>query len=146
MIHYRCPTCRSPLESRDSEAAQKVACPTCGQRMEVPRPAKTPLPVDRDDDLPVKRRGRSRSDDIDDLPTRGSRRRNRDPDCECPNCGSTEPPYERKEMAQEGWIVLVVLLLTFFPLFFLGLLMKQSYEICWDCGYKIRKVGGITFG
>jgi DNA-directed RNA polymerase subunit RPC12/RpoP len=155
VVHYRCPSCRIPLESKDSEAGRKVQCPTCGQRMEVPWPSKKAALADRDDDEPVRprRRGyddeddrprRSRDDD-EDYDVRPTRRRLRRT-CECPNCGHVGEPYERKEMAQEGWIVLVVLLLVFFPLFFIGLLMKQTYLVCWECGYKIRKVGGVTFG
>jgi DNA-directed RNA polymerase subunit RPC12/RpoP len=94
------------------------------------------------DDRP--RRYREDEDDENQRPVRRLRRRERN--CECPNCGTVGDAYERKEIAQEGWIVMVVLVLTFFPLFFLGLLMKQNYLICRECGYKIRKLDGITFG
>jgi hypothetical protein len=118
--------------------------------MEVPWPSRR---ADQDDDRPR----RVRDDDEDDRPRRARdeddadvrpvvRRRRWDRTCECPNCGYVGEPFERKEMAQEGWIILVVLLIVFFPLFFLGLLMKQTYDVCAECGYKIRKVGGITFG
>jgi DNA-directed RNA polymerase subunit RPC12/RpoP len=154
VVHYRCPSCRIPLESKDSEAGRKVECPTCGQRMEVPWPSKQAALADRDDDEPVRPRRRADDDedhrprrfrDDDDYNARPVRRRRRSA-CECPNCGSTEEPYERKQIAQEGWILFVVFLLVFWPLCFLWLFMKQTYLVCWECGYKIRKVGGTTFG
>jgi DNA-directed RNA polymerase subunit RPC12/RpoP len=165
VLHYSCPKCQSPLESLESQAGRKVACPTCGQRMAVPWPAKKKTVVAEldEDDEPAPRRGydnypparyreddnrgrRYADDDDDDYQRPGRRLRRRERNCECPNCGAVGETYERKEIAQEGWIVLVVLLLTFFPLFFLGLLMKQNYLICRECGYKIRKLDGITFG
>ncbi len=98
---------------------------------------------DYDDDLPLVR---YRDDEDDDrpLPVRRLRRRGRV--CECPNCGAEDVPVERKEMAQEGLIVLIVLLFVFWPLFWIGLLMKQTFLICRECGFKIRKEGGMTFG
>jgi DNA-directed RNA polymerase subunit RPC12/RpoP len=134
--------------------------------MQVPWPSKNKTVVAErdDDDEPVRHRRRDDDDDPppryrddDDRPRRyrdddedhqrpARRLRRRERSCECPNCGSVGDAYERKEIAQEGWIVMVVLLLTFFPLFFLGLLMKQNYLICRECGYKIRKLDGITFG
>ena len=121
--------------------------------MEVPWPSKKSAVAERDDDDTPPRRGgyddddrprRSRDDDEDYRPIRRRRRRTRN--AECPNCGCEGDAYERKEIATEGWIVMVVLLFTFFPLFFLGLLMKQNYLICGECGYKIRKLDGVTFG
>jgi DNA-directed RNA polymerase subunit RPC12/RpoP len=120
--------------------------------MDVPRPGKPTVLADRDDDLGNRRR---RYGDDDDRPRRNSdeddnyvvrRRRKRGRTCECPNCGYEGVPYTRKEMAPEGLILLIVMLFVFFPLFFLGLLMKQEYELCEECGFKIRKVGGVTFG
>ena len=145
VLHYSCPSCRSPLESLESQAGRKVACPTCGQRMQVPWPAKNKTLVPELDEAEPVRRGRGYEDDEDyRRPARRPHRRERD--CECPNCGTVDDAYERKEIAPEGWVVLVVLLVTFFPLFFLGLLMKQNYLVCRECGYKIRKLDGITFG
>jgi hypothetical protein len=36
-----------------------------------------------------------------------------------------------------GWIVFVVLLLFFFPLCFLGLLVREEYEVCADCRARL---------
>jgi TM2 domain-containing membrane protein YozV/DNA-directed RNA polymerase subunit RPC12/RpoP len=49
VIRYSCPNCKATLESSEAEGGSKIACPTCGQRLQVPS-AKTiladPLPVD----------------------------------------------------------------------------------------------------
>ncbi|HZT82206.1 MAG TPA: hypothetical protein VFA26_18405 [Gemmataceae bacterium] len=47
-IHFRCPRCAKPLESPAHTAGQKVNCPDCGQRLQIPQPARpAPPPVNR---------------------------------------------------------------------------------------------------
>jgi DNA-directed RNA polymerase subunit RPC12/RpoP len=36
-IHYRCPRCQRSLRSPTNAAGQKVSCPNCGQRLQVPQ-------------------------------------------------------------------------------------------------------------
>jgi DNA-directed RNA polymerase subunit RPC12/RpoP len=43
-IHYHCPRCKKSLESPARMAGQKLNCPDCGQRLQVPQPAAPPLP------------------------------------------------------------------------------------------------------
>ncbi|HJT78209.1 MAG TPA: hypothetical protein VJ739_13480 [Gemmataceae bacterium] len=38
MIRYACPRCKAVLESPDRKAGQKVHCPGCGQRLQIPLP------------------------------------------------------------------------------------------------------------
>ena len=38
MIRYKCPRCKSILESPDAKAGDKVACPKCQQRLQIPMP------------------------------------------------------------------------------------------------------------
>jgi DNA-directed RNA polymerase subunit RPC12/RpoP len=45
-IHYRCPRCTRPLESPSHMAGQKLNCPDCGQRLQVPQSSLTPSPAD----------------------------------------------------------------------------------------------------
>jgi len=55
----------------------------------------------------------------------------------CPRCASQlYPRYERK-ISTAGWIVFAVLLVTFFPLFWIGLLMKENVQICPVCNLRI---------
>jgi DNA-directed RNA polymerase subunit RPC12/RpoP len=42
MIRFACPTCQSVLDSPDDSAGDKLACPRCGQRLQVPTPPAPP--------------------------------------------------------------------------------------------------------
>jgi DNA-directed RNA polymerase subunit RPC12/RpoP len=48
-IHYRCPRCQKSLVSPPKAAGQKMNCPDCGQRLQVPKqtPAATPAADNR---------------------------------------------------------------------------------------------------
>jgi hypothetical protein len=52
----------------------------------------------------------------------------------CDRCGSTARPYESTVISQAGWITFALLLVFFFPLFWIGLLMTESRIKCSDCG------------
>jgi DNA-directed RNA polymerase subunit RPC12/RpoP len=196
MISYACPKCRAFLTAHDDKAGTKHACPTCGQRLQVPAGrAKTvlgdlvgsegaasgasphpaspvaqpapqpdrPMPIGacpgcrRPLQVPRSMEGRQVScphcgvgltalpvvqeAEPAPPPRRGSRRRRRLAGFECPYCCSTYPPAVRESISQTGWILFVVLLIVFFPVCFLGLLMKEKYEVCEDCGARLGKVG-----
>lgn len=51
----------------------------------------------------------------------------------CPRCGTTQPPIIQRTISQDGWIVFALLLFFCFPLFWIGLLMKQEHRICSMC-------------
>lgn len=51
----------------------------------------------------------------------------------CPNCGTNAPPRIEEKISQGGWIMFAVLLILFFPLFWIGLLMKEKYRVCPVC-------------
>jgi RNA polymerase subunit RPABC4/transcription elongation factor Spt4 len=51
----------------------------------------------------------------------------------CPNCGTTAHPRVEEKISQGGWIVFAVLMVVFFPLFWIGLLMKEKYQVCPVC-------------
>lgn len=44
MIRYTCPRCSKSLESPVSFAGQKLNCPDCGQRLQIPQPSTPPPP------------------------------------------------------------------------------------------------------
>ena len=48
----------------------------------------------------------------------------------CPFCRADDPPVVREKVSAAGWIVLVVLIFFCFPLFWIGLLMKENYREC----------------
>ncbi len=55
----------------------------------------------------------------------------------CPRCASQLlPRYERK-ISTAGWIVFSVLLVVFFPLFWIGLLIKEDVRVCPVCSFRI---------
>lgn len=55
----------------------------------------------------------------------------------CPRCGTTAPPKINKRISDGGWIVFVIMILFCFPLFWIGLLMKEEERVCSMCLAKI---------
>ncbi len=150
MILYSCPTCGAKLEAEEHCAGQKHPCPQCEQRLQVPPSRnKTVLgkPLDKDNKTVL---GKPLHDPVvleladEDDGYRVSRRRRRYSPFECPYCGSREKPELKKETATVGWIMFAVLLLFFFPLCWLGIFMRETWEACWECGRKVHKVEDVT--
>ncbi len=56
----------------------------------------------------------------------------------CPRCSSQFMRYER-QISTAGWIVFAVLMVTFFPLFWIGLLIKEDVKVCQTCNYKMSQ-------
>lgn len=54
----------------------------------------------------------------------------------CPRCAGQFIKYERK-ISQAGWIVFSVLMVTFFPLFWIGLLIKEDVAVCQTCNFRL---------
>ena len=54
----------------------------------------------------------------------------------CPYCRSSAPPTLREEVSQNGWIVMIALLLLCFPLFWVGFLIREPRRYCSSCGVK----------
>jgi DNA-directed RNA polymerase subunit RPC12/RpoP len=44
-VRYTCPRCKASLESPTSEAGSKKPCPSCGQRLQVPAPPASHVPM-----------------------------------------------------------------------------------------------------
>jgi hypothetical protein len=55
----------------------------------------------------------------------------------CPYCASEAKPVWRSKRGTSGLIVFLVLLVVFFPLCWIGLLMKDHYRVCADCRMKL---------
>lgn len=51
----------------------------------------------------------------------------------CPRCGTTAAPIVQSRISTGGWVVFVSMLLFCFPLFFIGLLMREDYRVCPIC-------------
>jgi DNA-directed RNA polymerase subunit M/transcription elongation factor TFIIS len=132
MVHFLCPACKTTLHAPDDKAGKKTACPQCGRLIVIP-PAPIPtLAIDLD--AAVEQRLRH---------SRRSERRHDEPDSDhphftCPFCKTHEAPIIRQKISTGGWIVFILLLLVFcWPLFWIGLLMKDEYRVCYNCGMKL---------
>ncbi|MGI8468158.1 MAG: LITAF-like zinc ribbon domain-containing protein [Pyrinomonadaceae bacterium] len=56
----------------------------------------------------------------------------------CPRCGTQNFPRIERKISTVGWIVFAVLLATFFPLFWIGLLIKEDVRVCPVCNLTIN--------
>ena len=56
----------------------------------------------------------------------------------CPHCMSHYPPRVERRISTAGWITFAVLLVFFFPLFWIGLLIKEEVQICQTCNTKLQ--------
>lgn len=68
---------------------------------------------------------------------------NRDPqfmsgNYRCPNCMSQFLPRIERRISTTGWIVFAVLLVVFFPLFWVGLLIKEDVQVCPSCNIRLK--------
>lgn len=55
----------------------------------------------------------------------------------CPNCMSQYLPRMERRISTAGWITFAVLLVFFFPLFWIGLLIKEDVQVCQVCNSKM---------
>lgn len=56
----------------------------------------------------------------------------------CPYCMSQYLPRIERRISTAGWITFSVLLVFFFPLFWIGLLLKEDVPVCQTCNSKIQ--------
>lgn len=54
----------------------------------------------------------------------------------CARCASQLMPKIERRISTAGWIVFTVLLITFFPLFWIGFLIKEDVQVCPVCNLK----------
>jgi RNA polymerase subunit RPABC4/transcription elongation factor Spt4 len=55
----------------------------------------------------------------------------------CPNCHTQVMARMVRKIAPAGWVVFAVLLVGFFPLFWIGFLIKEDRQICPICGTRL---------
>ncbi|MGB7069915.1 MAG: LITAF-like zinc ribbon domain-containing protein [Pyrinomonadaceae bacterium] len=58
-------------------------------------------------------------------------------DYRCPHCAMQVVPRIERRISSTGWIVFAVLLVLVFPLFWIGLLIKEDVWICPGCNAKM---------
>lgn len=59
----------------------------------------------------------------------------------CPFCHTHAPAFLQKRISTGGWVTFAVLLLFFFPLCWIGLLIKEDLYVCSGCGMKLGSRG-----
>ena len=55
----------------------------------------------------------------------------------CSHCMNRFPPRHERRISTTGWIVFAALLVTFFPLFWIGLLIKEDVWVCQACNARM---------
>ncbi len=55
----------------------------------------------------------------------------------CPRCTSQFMPRLERRISTAGWVTFAVLLVFFFPLFWIGLLIKEDVPVCQTCNLKL---------
>lgn len=55
----------------------------------------------------------------------------------CPRCGTQNFPYVTRKISTAGWIIFAVLLVMFFPLFWIGFLIKEDVKVCPVCNIQV---------
>ena len=56
----------------------------------------------------------------------------------CPTCMSQFLPRVERRISTTGWIVFAVLLVLFFPLFWVGFLIKEDVHVCPSCSTRVK--------
>jgi RNA polymerase subunit RPABC4/transcription elongation factor Spt4 len=55
----------------------------------------------------------------------------------CHRCGTQNAPYITRKISSAGWIVFAILLVMFFPLFWIGFLIKEDVQACSVCHTRV---------
>jgi hypothetical protein len=56
----------------------------------------------------------------------------------CPKCNTYLPPLLERKISTAGWVTFAVLLVTVFPLFWIGLLIRDDVPVCQVCRAKLQ--------
>ena len=56
----------------------------------------------------------------------------------CPRCANRQMPRYSRKVSTAGWIVFAVLMVVFFPLFWIGLLLKEDVAYCSVCNLRLN--------
>ena len=56
----------------------------------------------------------------------------------CPRCATQALPNVVRKVSTAGWITFAVLMVMFFPLFWIGLLIKEDVRVCPVCNLRIN--------
>lgn len=56
----------------------------------------------------------------------------------CPYCGTNQRPVNVQNISTGGWVVFALFLLFCLPLFWIGLLMKETHQVCAQCRVRLN--------
>ncbi len=56
----------------------------------------------------------------------------------CPRCSSQLLPRIERKISTPGWVVFALFIVFFFPLFWVGLLIKEDVRVCPVCSLRIN--------
>jgi hypothetical protein len=128
MAVWQCPTCHGDVRIPQELFGSLVRCPICLSEFVAPERVATLWVEDRSvqDDKNHQKK--------EPEPSEEDRSRSAAPKhLSCPTCGCREEPTTTKRISQAGWIVFAVLLVTFWPLFWIGLLINEEVKQCRRC-------------
>lgn len=148
MILFPCLKCGKMLKAPIGTEGRAAKC-QCGASVTVP--AATPedespplafhaVPIPSEPRSIVRATGRDDEYDDDDDDDGPQKRRRRHGVFSCPFCGSDARPVDCEEISGAGWAVMVAMLILCFPLFFIGLFIKDRYRVCGECGTRLGRV------
>lgn len=55
----------------------------------------------------------------------------------CWRCGSSQLPQIKERISMGGVVTLLAMCILCFPLFWIGLLLKEQYQVCSKCGAEL---------
>jgi DNA-directed RNA polymerase subunit RPC12/RpoP len=131
-IDYRCPSCGTEVELRKRVTLTRRRCSHCGTPI-------TPQEIDRQAAEKRRREQRAREQEQEEWERAREQeeeeweRRNT-----CPFCGFIGLPDVKSTTSTVGWVLFAFLLLSCFPLCFLGLFVTNDSLVCRECGSELE--------
>jgi hypothetical protein len=113
-----------------TETGRVCACPTCGKSLTI-----TPELEDTFVTCPFCEREFRAGGHPSERPRKLRKRRRFRFDC--PYCGSNEEPIDTDRVSSAGWVLFAVFLVLFWPLFWIGLLIRERETRCYDCRRRL---------
>lgn len=153
-VRFACPRCSTVMQTGSDKIGFDVACPHCAHRfrlIEQDNPSSSqPLASTSVDaptmppvNSPLHKAGVPLYDSRNLQPPPSASNMAPVPNAmgtvaySCPYCQTHAPPIWKSEVSQIGWIVFVILLLTTCVFCFAGLMIRDRYRVCSQCGIRL---------
>ena len=152
-VRFACPRCSTVMQTGSDKVGYDVACPHCAHRFRLIEPdevsagpsssgsAEAPTMPPVSSPMPKQPMPAYEPQTFQPSPsgtnlTRVASVPGSVP-YSCPYCQTHAPPIWKSEVSQIGWIVFVILLLTTCVFCFAGLLIRDRYRVCSQCGIRL---------